>query len=342
MRDLTLALAGPPRHGVRLHAEALLSHTPRAVSVNIVDGQLPELTTSRVHLHFTDALFGSNAVEAAERVRHILQGRAMTVTLHDLPQASDGPGMQRRQAGYARVASLACGIQVSSAHERELLQQTWRAAGVGALPPVAVVPLPVDRPARWATRAEARDAGRARGTPDVVVLGFVYPGKGHEQTLLAMRALPPSIPLIAVGAASSGHDDLLTQLERDAAGQGRRFECTGYVSDAELEKWARRAVVPVCAHTHISASGSINRWISSGRRPIVTPGRYVAELAQRAPWAVTVAPDLPAAIAAALGDPASTWITEAQWDDAALPDTRRAAALQLAAIDALGPIVSPA
>lgn len=329
MTDLTFLLSGPPRHGVRMHAMALAGHTPGGQMANIGDEPFPALPMGRVHLHFTDRIFGSNAEEAAERVGEIIGGRPMTVTLHDLPQASDGPAFRRRQVGYVRVAAAARGVQVSSEHELDLLQQAWRAVGNGTLPPVSVVPLPVDRPLRWGPPPESGQESA------VVVLGFVYPGKGHAETLRAMKLLPTTVPLVAVGAASDGHDDLLVQLRRGAAAQRRSFECTGYVTEDVLERWVERAAVPVCAHTHISASGSINRWISGGRRPIVTPGRYVAELAQHAPWAVTVAEDLPAAIEVALQDPASTWIQESGWDDVALPDTARAAALQLAAIDAL-------
>lgn len=322
-------LSGPPRHGVRLHALTLARHTPGGQTVNVADGVLPAQVTGRVHLHFTDRIFGSNAEQAADRVSEIVGDRPMTVTLHDLPQASDGPAFLRRRIGYVRVAARARGVQVSSEHELDLLQQAWRAVGSTALPPVSIVPLPVDRPMRWGPDSELAEP------PAVVVLGFIYPGKGHRETLQAMQLLPATVPLIAVGAASEGHDDLVAELSRTAAAQGRPFECTGYVCDAVLDRWVAGAAVPVCAHTHISASGSINRWISGGRRPIVTPGRYVAELARRAPWAVTVATDLRAAIAVALGDPAATWIDESDWDDVALPDTAGAAALQLAAIDAL-------
>lgn len=329
MDDLTFLLAGPTRHGVRVHAKNLVCHTPGGQSVNIEDGSLPARTTGRVHLHFTDRIFGSNAEEAAERVCEIVGDRPMTVTLHDLPQASDGPAFQRRQCGYVQVVARARGVQVSSEHESDLLLQAWQAVGSGRMPPVTVVPLPVDRPVRW---GPSEGFGESSA---VVVLGFLYPGKGHAETLDAMRLLPTTVPLIAVGAVSDGHDDLLVELSRGAAAQRRSFECTGYVTEDLLGRWVAGAAVPVSAHTHISASGSINRWISGGRRPIVTPGRYVEELARRAPWAMNVTTDLPAAIAAALQDPASTWIQASEWDDEALPDTARTAALQLAAIDAL-------
>lgn len=333
MSDVTLVLAGPPRHGVRLHAQALGRRTPGAHLVNIEDGRLPR---GAVHLHFTDRIFGHDAVDAADRVGALVAGRSMSVTLHDLPQPSDGRSFARRQQGYARVVAAARGVQVSSEHERSLLLDLWRVAGTGALPPVHVVPLPVDRPSRWGP-ASGVDGPGVDGPGVIVVLGFLYPGKGHAQTVQAMHALPRTIPLVAVGAASDGHEDLLVDLQREATAQGRAFECTGYVDDEALDSWISRAGVPVSAHAHVSASGSINRWISGGRRPIVSPGRYVEELARRAPWALSVTHDLPAAIAAALADPASTWIAESDWDSSALPDTARAAAMQWAAIDALGP-----
>ncbi len=324
MSDLTLALAGPVRHGVRLHALALARSTPRLQRVNIEEGPLPP---GPVHLHFTDRIFGRDSLLAAARLRDLVDGRPMSVTLHDLPQPSDGSSFLCRQQGYAQVVAGARGVQVSSLHERRLLLRLWQIAGSGALPPIDVVPLPVDRPARWGAPEAAGD--------DVAVLGFLYPGKGHIETLHAMSSLPTSTGLVALGVVSDGHGDLLAELVGEAFAQRRPFECTGYLRDADLDARIARTGVPVSAHTHISASGSINRWIGGGRRPIVTPGRYVAELAERAPWALTVAHDLPAAIAAALEDPASTWIAESEWDSAALPDTAAAAAMQLAAIEAL-------
>ena len=324
MSDLTLALAGPDRHGVRLHALALARFTPHLRRVNIEDGPLP---SGPVHLHFTDRIFGRDALEASSHFAGLVGSRPMTVTLHDLPQVSDGRSFERRRQGYARVVAGARGVQVSSEHERRLLIDLWEAEGSGTLPPIAVVPLPVQQPVRWGPSASLAH--------QVAVLGFVYPGKGHIETLHALADLPSAVSLVALGAASDGHDDLLLQLGAAAAEQGRSFECTGYLTDGELDARIDRAGVPVSAHTHISASGSINRWIGRGRRPIVTPGRYVSELADRAPWAVKVTHDLPAAIAAALDDPASTWIAEADWDPVALPDTAAAAALQLAAIEAL-------
>lgn len=326
MRGLTFVLAGPVRHGVRLHAQALGRRTRGGTLVNIEDGPLPP---GPLHLHFTDRIFGRDALQAADRLAELVGSRPLSVTLHDLPQISDGRSFERRRQGYARVVAGSRGVQVSSEHERGLLGQLWTEFGSGVMPPVAVVPLPVDRPARWGPSAGTDTA--------VVVLGFVYPGKGHAETLAAMAALPASVSLVAVGAPSDGHEDLLAELEHLAAAQGRSFVCTGYVSDDDLEVRTRRAGVPVSAHTHISASGSINRWISGGRRPIVTPGSYVGELHRRAPWAVTVATDLPAAIGAALDDPESTWIREVEWDSESLPDTEAAAAMQLAAIEALGP-----
>ncbi len=318
----SVLLAGPTRHGVRLHAQALARHTPGVPMVEAGSDALPD---GPVHVHFTDRIFGPHALAAADRLGGLVGGRPLTATLHDLPQPSDGPVEAQRQQGYARVVALARGVQVSSEHERRLLEQLWAAYGVGTPPPVVVVPLPVDRP---------RTFGPRPTTGDVMVMGFIYPGKGHHETLAALSGLPASTGLVAVGTPSLGHDDLLVELGRAAEADGRRFSCTGYVDDAELLRWALSAGVPVSAHTHISASGSINRWIGAGRRPVVMRGTYVTELAARVPWAVTVTDDLPAAIRAALADPASTWIAERDWDDAALPDTAGAAQLQAQAIRA--------
>ncbi|MBC7724715.1 MAG: hypothetical protein H7146_08205 [Burkholderiaceae bacterium] len=85
---------------------------------------------------------------------------------------------------------------------------------------------------------------------------------------------------------------------------------TGFLADAELERRARLAAVPVAAHRHVSASGSIGSWISAGRRPLVAASRYVDEMARLRPGTMTVYPEggLAEAIRVALADPASTWL----------------------------------
>ena len=82
------------------------------------------------------------------------------------------------------------------------------------------------------------------------------------------------------------------------------------------------------APAHVSASGSVGRWISAGRRPLVTPHPFFEELAARAPWALTLTDDLPGALRRALKDPAGTWIAPDEWRTTDLPSSAVAAAVQ--------------
>jgi hypothetical protein len=106
---------------------------------------------------------------------------------------------------------------------------------------------------------------------------------------------------------------MVEDLTARALERGIRFVVTGYVPDRDLTRVLRDVDVPVAAHRHVSASGSINSWIAVGRRPIVLDGDYAGELDTRMPGAVTGvggARGLAAAIQCALEEPSSTWIDD--------------------------------
>lgn len=88
---------------------------------------------------------------------------------------------------------------------------------------------------------------------------------------------------------------------------------TGYLPDAELLRRARRVGVPLLAHQHLSASGSLGAWIEAGRRPVALAGRYTLEQADLRPGTLTLAdrPGLAGAVRAALDDPDTTWVSTA-------------------------------
>ena len=76
-----------------MHAEALARHTPEARSVSgTVDELLPGLLRddAPVHLHFTDRVFGDSTTAAADTIARLARVRPVSVTLHDIPQRSDG------------------------------------------------------------------------------------------------------------------------------------------------------------------------------------------------------------------------------------------------------------
>lgn len=322
-----LACVGPAQHGVRMHAENLAAHTPHArVLAGPLERVRSELLGERcaVHLHFTDRIFGPTPAAAAEAVAGIARVRPVTVTLHDLPQPSNGHAFEARRACYARVVEVASAVVVSSSFERELLHRHVPASRV---PDVLVAPLPVDPPERGPWEA-ARGRAAVGERPTVAMLGFLYPGKGHDRVVEALAGVPLPVDVLALGRASDGHEDLVGELDRAARRAGHTFRATGFLDDAALTRAAQQVNVPVVAPAHVSASGSVGRWISAGRRPLVTPHPFFEELAARAPWALTLTDDLPGALRRALEDPAGTWIAPDEWRTTDLPSSAVAAAVQ--------------
>lgn len=304
------------QHGVAGYARDLASAIAAAggadLSVRRKDvGDLPPGTA--LHLQFTDRLWAESPEAAAESVRVLAEKHPLSVTFHDVPQASDGPrNLPRRLDCYRAVINFATGVVVNSAHEAALLREygvsgsdAAPAAGSGpqSTPGVEVIPLPVDVEPRFAGDARAPDGS-------VGVLGFFYPGKGHDEALRA--AVDASVPALTVlGRASDGHAGDLEAFVREAAALGVRVEVTGYLDDAELRRRCRGVAVPVVAHRHVSASGSLGSWIAAGRRPVAVANRYIDEMAALRPGTLTMTrpDDLATAVAAAVRDPASTWLS---------------------------------
>ncbi|MBL7261327.1 glycosyltransferase [Paractinoplanes lichenicola] len=293
-----LVVTADERHGVTVAARDLATATEAATgrplatpAAALTSADPPE----RAHLHFTDRLWASSPEEAAALVERIAGRTALTVTLHDVPQASDGPrNRPRRTDCYARVAAAARGVVVNSRHEAAHL------AEAGIVPrALGVVPLPV-APAPPASR-------RLHDHPDVAVLGFFYPGKGHAEVV---EALAPGARMTVLGGPSAGHEEDLRAFTEQAAARGVTVDVTGFVPEEDLIARCRSAAVPVVAHRHFSASGSLATWIAAGRRPLVADGRYTREMAELRPGTVRlVDPDrLGVAIAEALADPDSTWL----------------------------------
>lgn len=310
-------LVGPARHGVTRYAEMLLraAEVPEALVVRLPRSarrdDVPALLAALppgapVHTHVTDHLFGADPEEALDVVAALAAGRDLAVTLHDLPQPSDGTPYPRRRRCYAGIVAAAAGVVVSSAHEDALLDDVLAAEGVPAPARRRVVPLaaPPAGPAR--TRPEAPGGGDR----DVAVLGFVYPGKGHEEVLDALEGLPADVGLRVVGGPSPGHEDLLARLGERAGRAGRRVRVDGWVDDADLPDVLREVAVPVFAPRHVSASASLASWHAAGRRPVATRSRYTEEVAAHRPGSVLLVDDDPDALAAglraALDDPSLT------------------------------------
>lgn len=320
---ITHLVAGPGEHGVRRYAERLAElGAERSTVVEVVNPEdVTTLVGARVLCHFTDRLFGADARSAARRLGQWCRGvERLTVVLHDIPQVSDGVSRRVRAEGYLAVCELADRIVVNSAHEALLLRALARCRGEQWAARLAartqLVPLPVPAPVKPAEPGADRWAGpddgrRTPGDPEhrrvVATLGFIYPGKGLEEVIDAAATVAPAPRVLNLGRASPGHEDLIDELTRRATAQGVAWASTGWLSDEHLASWLRSVDVPVAAHRHLSASGSINTWLGAGRRPLVTPSRYTRELSARMPGSLHLVDDLGAALAAALAHPPMTW-----------------------------------
>jgi hypothetical protein len=285
-------------------------------NVGEVVERLPAGTTL-LHLHVNDWLFADQRAGADERIAMLARrlrrrGGALTVTLHDLPQVSDGPRLfPRRAATYRAMLRHTNGAVVSSEHERALLiEALTQVPGDPAMPDtpdVEVIPLPID-----STRADPpRDRSVVgTATPTVGIFGYLYPGKGHREVLEELSGMRPTVTVVAIGRPSERHEDLLPELLSIAERGGIGFRCTGYVAETQVVTQLRDVRIPLAPHTHVSASGSINSWIAAGRRPLVPAGRYVDELDRRLPGSVCVYQpgDLRWAVERAIANPETTWL----------------------------------
>ncbi|WP_111767859.1 glycosyltransferase [Nakamurella deserti] len=322
---VVMAWCGPDDHGVtlfgrRLFDAALALGFGGSALVAASPAALPSLLdtvplgTRLVHLQVNDWLFADSSSTARDRLLDVAsrlrrRGVALSVTFHDLPHTEVSASLYRRRAAtYAAVAAVAAGVVVSSRHEAELLTRAVSAADPTATPPtVTVIPLPVA-----AGPAPARPAPPAlRGdTPTVGVFGFLYPGKGHVEVIEELAGIQPAVRLLAIGRASTGHEHLLGDLGELARVHGIDFATTGYVPDEDVDVLLRSVDVPVAPAAQVSASGSINSWITAGRRPLALAGDYTREIAARRPDCLRLyAPgELRELVLAALADPESTWL----------------------------------
>ncbi|WP_314649456.1 hypothetical protein [uncultured Microbacterium sp.] len=306
MTGAPLLLVHPGTHGVAVYAGDLADAVRRLdASVARIDPNALAASPPGhpVHVHFTDRLWGSSPADAAEAFEALAAQRPVTVTLHDVPQESDGePSRTRRRDAYARVSSTARGVVVNSEHERSLLREegVWEGS-VASIPlPVALDPVALGGP--------GAPGGRGRLDGSVGVLGYFYPGKGHDEAAIAAAAAGVST-LTVLGRASDGHAADLEAFVRRAEALGVQVEVTGWLDDAEIARRGRAVSVPVIAHRHISASGSLASWIGWGRRPVAVRNRYIDEMAQLRPGTLTPVgeADLAAEIRRRIDAPDTTW-----------------------------------
>lgn len=285
-------LLGPAGHGVTRHGAELAGPWRTTIEdvgphASALAQVLADAAAGPVHIHLTEALLGNGSARdehaAIEEGVAVLEAsrRPVHLTLHDVPQPAEGEARYgRRAALYARLVAAAASVQVCSEAERVMLGEA-----VGrSVDSFGVVSLPVDL-RDVASNAAAAVARLADDAP-VGVLGFVHPGK--DPGLALDVAAASGRDLVLLGRVVEGHEEFAADLQRDARARGVDVRVLGHLSEDEMDAAIATVAVPLAPYRHISASGSIGRWIASGRRPIALATPWVRELDERSPGVVTV------------------------------------------------------
>lgn len=319
-------LVGDPGHGVVGYASDVASaliRLDRRVDVVAVADMAEALEHARraprVHLHVTDRLLGGSPEDAAENLERLAGATRLTITLHDVPQTSDGTVLPRRIAAYTRFLAAAESAVVNSRHEQQL---------VGEFLPGAPAPFAIALGARVRTaspRPAAHRADRTSGIRDsrdltVLIAGYVYPGKGHTGAIRAAAAAAAElrgagaklrdVVVRAIGRPSPGHEGDVDALRVDAEARGVVFDVTGFLDDEQFAARMLSEGIPLAAHEHVSASRSMLDWVEAGRRPLVIASRYSREMAELRPdtMALYEPEHLSRRLVEAWREPARTWL----------------------------------
>lgn len=306
-------LVGPPHHGVteygREVAEALARRaaaTPVHHVVSAADAEDLIRRHGRAHLHVTDGLYGATLEGATECLVRLLSAGRVTVTLHDVPQHSDGErNVVRRSDAYRSIARASAGVVVNSRHEEALVHEH-----LGDDLAVTVIALGT----RFPLSPDVTPEAPTPGTLDVLLAGYVYPGKGHDDAIEAAAIVADrtgaSASVTALGGISPGHEVEAERFAARAADLGVDFTVTGYLEPADYRARCLGAGIPLVAHRHYSASRSLLDWAEQGRRPLVVDTRYTREMAVLRPGTLhpVALTELAAAIEARYQDPASTYL----------------------------------
>lgn len=257
-------ITGPSGHGVTAYALALAGQLGAEAEVIREDTfGASELPPGPIHVTFTDHLFGPSPGAAVDALLARLGTRPFSVSLHDVPQPEEGSDrFARRSPAYRRLADAAVLAVVNSEHEASFF-------GTGRTP--AVIRLPIPAP------AVAAPFDPVPGT--VGVLGYLYPGKGHEDLIAELEGSGRTLRFL--GSVSAGHEEWAETLTGHA-------EITGWLSDAELAREMARIEVPVCAHRHFSASGSLMAWLGAGRTVLASDSPYTREIDRWLPGRITL------------------------------------------------------
>lgn len=272
MSQPTHLVVGPDGHGVTEYALALAAVADAPVIQEEEFSSAP-LPAGFIHTTFTDHLFGPSPDEAVDNLLDRIGQRRLSVSFHDIPQPEEGnERFARRTPAYLRLATACAesgGVAVTNSdHEAEF----FRSRGVN----VSVVRLPI-------RRIESSFAPE----PDTVgVLGFLYPGKGHDDLIDDFAGT--GYRLRFLGSVSAGHENWADGLLRRAKDAGLDAEITGWLTEDELAAEMGRISVPVCAHKHFSASGSLMTWLGAERHVLATDSDYTREIDAWLPGRITL------------------------------------------------------
>jgi glycosyltransferase involved in cell wall biosynthesis len=300
-----LVAPGRDQHGVTVLARQLAGE----LGASTVEDVAAAGSAPAVHVHLTDRLFGETPAAAARAVAALARRTAVTVTLHDVPQPGEGPAFPARRAGYAAVLATGVPWVVSSESERTGVERWCEPVRPGHVIPLPIVPL----------SSAPGPASPGRADPTVGLFGWVYPGKGHELALRAVarvdRTAGERPGVVAIGRVPDHHRAYEERLDRIARKLGVDLTLTGWVDDDELGVRLASVAVPLAGHVNVSASGSINTWLSAGRRPLVRQSPYTREMARLRPGTLELYPravtpaELAERLTARLSDPASGDLT---------------------------------
>jgi glycosyltransferase involved in cell wall biosynthesis len=137
--------------------------------------------------------------------------------------------------------------------------------------PVAVIPHFVERRQPQLTPQTAKMTVGLEKFNVVLLAGFIFPRKGYEVALEALKLLPAEYFLVFAGGGSAGQDSYVHSLRQQAQllGVESRSHITGGLSDIDMETYLLAADVAICPFLQMSASGSFSTWLSVGTAPII-------------------------------------------------------------------------
>lgn len=256
-------VVGPEGHGVTVYAENLAAAVgAEVIRMEEFDPTETPHPNEPVHITFTDHLFGANPDEAVRAVLNYIADRPFSLSLHDIPQPQEGQErFAKRRAAYEKLAAAATLVTVNSHSEAAFFD------GTATNPLIIRLPIPrIDSP----FRPEPGTVG---------ILGFIYPGKGHEELITALAGTDYQLRFL--GGVSIGHEEWAHSLAEHA-------EITGWLTDEELAEEAGKIEIPVCAHRHYSASGSLMTWLGAGRNVLASDSPYTREISDWLPGRITL------------------------------------------------------